>query len=256
MSSRAGRRASGSASASKSSSRAASPATTKIARCRGGTASTSSGQFGVLVEDRPLELLKGRARLDAQLVDEQTPRLPIDLERLRLPSGAVERQHELRAKPLAERMLADERLELCDELSVAPECEVGVDAPLERDEPEFLETEDLSLGERLVRDVGERRAAPERECVTEEPRSGLGRRPLPLLDQALEAEQVELFGLDSDQVAGFLGDDRVPGASSLRSRETWYCSALAAAFGAPFPPQLVDQPVGRDDLVRAREQQG
>ena len=89
-------------------------------------------------------------------------------------------------------MLANESFELRHELDAAPEFEVGVDAPLERDEPQLLETKDLTLGERLVRDVGERGAAPESECLAEEPRRGLGRRSLPLLDQALEAEQVEL----------------------------------------------------------------
>ena len=68
MSSRAGRRASGSASASRLSSRSSSPATTMIARCRGGTVSTVRGQLGVLVEDRLLELGEGGAGLDAQLV--------------------------------------------------------------------------------------------------------------------------------------------------------------------------------------------
>ena len=58
------------------------------------------------------------------------------------------------------------------------------------------------LGERLVREVGERRAAPERERLAEEPRGDLGRRPLRLLDEPLEAEQVELVGPDPDQVAG------------------------------------------------------
>ena len=42
------------------------------------------GQGRVMAKDRLLELLQGRARLDAELVDEQPPRLAIDLERLDL----------------------------------------------------------------------------------------------------------------------------------------------------------------------------
>ena len=42
------------------------------------------GQGRVLAKDRLLELVQGRARLDAELVDEQPPRLAIDLERLDL----------------------------------------------------------------------------------------------------------------------------------------------------------------------------
>jgi Protein kinase domain len=213
-------------------------------------------QSGVLVEDRLLELVEGGARLDAQLLHQQTPRLPVDLERLRLPSGAVQREHELRPRPLAERMLADEGLELRDELGGAPECEVSVDASLERDEPQLLETKDLRLRERLVRDVGERRAAPESECLTENSFGGFGRRPLSLLDQVLEAEQVELEGPDSDHVAGLAGDDRVTRGEQLAEPGHVVLQRVASRFGSSFPPQLFDQPVGRDDLVRAGEQQG
>ena len=42
----------------------------------------------------------------------------------------------------------------------------------------------------------------------------------------------------------------------MRSCETWYCSALAAAVGRLCAPELVDEPVCRDDLVRTREQEG
>ena len=37
-----------------------------------------------MAEDRLLELVEGRARLDAELVDEQPPGLAVDLERLDL----------------------------------------------------------------------------------------------------------------------------------------------------------------------------
>jgi hypothetical protein len=127
-----------------------------------------------LVEDRLFELMEGGTRLDAQLLYQQVPRLSVHVERLRLSPGAIEREHQLRAKPFTEGMLADESLEFGGELDVAPECEIGVDAVLQRAEPQLLETEDLTLGERLVRDVGERGAAPECERLTEELRGRLG----------------------------------------------------------------------------------
>jgi hypothetical protein len=70
------------------------------------------GQLRALLEDRLLELVEGRARLDAQLVPQQTPRLAIDLQPVCLASGAVERQHQLRSRPPAKRVLADESLDL------------------------------------------------------------------------------------------------------------------------------------------------
>ena len=84
MSSRAGRRASGSAIARRSSSRSGSVATTMIARCRGAAGASCEAQGRVMAKDRLLELLQSRARLDAELVDEQLPRLAIELERLDL----------------------------------------------------------------------------------------------------------------------------------------------------------------------------
>ena len=59
-------------------------------------------------EDRLLESLQGLARLDAELVDERLTRLPIGVERVGLPAGAVEGEHLLGAQTLPERMLADE----------------------------------------------------------------------------------------------------------------------------------------------------
>jgi hypothetical protein len=77
------------------------------------------GEDRILAKDRLLELVEGRARLDAQLVDEQTARLPIDLERIGLSTGAVERSHERRAEPLAKRVRLHEHFELGDELRVS-----------------------------------------------------------------------------------------------------------------------------------------
>ncbi len=117
----------------------------------------------VLAEDRGLELAELRAGVDAELLDEGLARGAVGGERVGLPAGAVEREHELRARPLAEWLRGDERLELGDELRVAPEREVGLDPLLERDGAQLLEPGDLGLRERLVEEVGERRAAPERE---------------------------------------------------------------------------------------------
>ena len=58
-------------------------------------------------------------------------------------------------------MLRDECLELGDELVVAPQREVGVDAELGRREPDLVESGDRRLGEALVPEVRERRSAPQ-----------------------------------------------------------------------------------------------
>ena len=58
-------------------------------------------------------------------------------------------------------MLRDQLLELRYELGVPASLEVVVDALLQRNETELFQTRDLVARERFVREVGERRAAPE-----------------------------------------------------------------------------------------------
>lgn len=50
-----------------------------------------------MAEDRLLKPLQPLARLDAEVVDERSPRLAVRLERIRLPVGAVEGEHLLGA---------------------------------------------------------------------------------------------------------------------------------------------------------------
>ena len=77
-----------------------------------------------------------------------------------------------------------------------PEREVRVDALLERREPQLLEPRDLRLRERLVGEVGERRATPEREGLTQLLRGRRGLAAARLADQPLEARDVQLGRLE------------------------------------------------------------
>ena len=64
---------------------------------------------------------------------------PVGGERVRLAPGAIEREHQLAAKALAQRLRGDQRLELADEVGVAPERELGLDPLLEGAPAELLE---------------------------------------------------------------------------------------------------------------------
>ena len=64
-------------------------------------------------------------------------------------------------------MFGDQCFQLAYELGVPPERKVGVDSPLDRGEPQLLDSPDRRLRERLVCEVGERRSAPERERLSE-----------------------------------------------------------------------------------------
>ena len=127
----------------------------------------------VLAQDGRLQLLELGPRVEAQLVEQRLAGGAIRGERVGLAAGSVEGEHQLSARPLAERVRLDDRLELGDELRVAAEREVGLDPLLEHDGAQLLETGDLGLCERLVREVGERGAAPERERLAERRLGGL-----------------------------------------------------------------------------------
>ena len=59
-----------------------------------------------------LELAQPLARLDPELLDQLPARVLVRLQRVGLPVGAVEREHQLRAQALAVRVLVDQPLEL------------------------------------------------------------------------------------------------------------------------------------------------
>ena len=94
-------------------------------------------------------------------------------------------------------MLRDQPLELADELSAAAELEVGVDPLLERLQAQLLEPADLGLDEGLEGEVGERWAAPQGQRLPEQLRPLFRRLGSCLGDEALEALEVELRGLDA-----------------------------------------------------------
>ena len=88
----------------------------------------ASVELRILVEDCPFESSQRRPGLDPELLDERLPRRPVRRQRVGLPARAVEREHQLAAQSLAQRVLGDECFELGNELGCATEREVGVDA--------------------------------------------------------------------------------------------------------------------------------
>jgi hypothetical protein len=83
-------------------------------------------------ENGLLQLLELRSRLDPQLLNQHVARIPVGGERVGLPAGSVEREHQQRVKALAHRFGGDERLELCDHVAVPALAQVVLDRELER----------------------------------------------------------------------------------------------------------------------------
>ena len=221
-------------------------------------------ELGAVGEDLGLELAQLRARLEPQLVAHLPSAVAVGLQRLGLPPAAVEREHELAAYALAQRVLAHERLELADHLRVAAERQVCVDALLDGDQAQLVEPRDLLLGERLVGEVRQRRAAPQRQPLAQPLRRAIrlarGERALAGVHRPLEALHVDIVGAELQQVAVGPRDEHVAVAigavlqllAQLRHVDL---QALGRRRRRALAPQLVDQPVGRDDLVAVQEQQ-
>ena len=144
-----------------------------------------------------LQLLQRRRRLQAELVVEPPAEPVVRGERLGLAAGAVEGEHELAVRRLAQRVGGDDALELRDRVGVAAEREPGLDPLLPAREPELLEVRGLDARERLV-ELGERRAPPQAQRLLEQRRRLLGvargERGAAPLPQAAEADRVDALG--------------------------------------------------------------
>ena len=81
----------------------------------------------ILGKNRALQLSKLRARFDAKLGHEHVSGILIGGERIRLSSVTVEREHELAAQPLTQRMAFHSGQQLSNDRRVATEQKVGVD---------------------------------------------------------------------------------------------------------------------------------
>ncbi len=218
-----------------------------------------SVQRRVVSEDRPFELPERIARLDPELVDQRPSRPLVDGERVRLPSRAIEREHQLSAKPLPKRVLGDQALELGDELAMAAEPEIGVDPILECRDSKLLEPDDLRVSERLPGEVGERRPTPERECRPQ----GVGRtsgvarpeRRPPLLAETSELEEVDGFRVDDEPVPRRRRLERAFGQELSQLRDV-DLDRVAGRVGRVLPPEPIDEAIARDDVICLQEQGG
>ena len=165
----------------------------------------------VLVEDAPFELAELGRRLEPQLVDENGAPRAIGGERVGLAAAAVQREHQLAAQSLVQRMLGHEPLEVLERLGVAAEAEVGLEAPLHAREPEVVEPRRLLRRELIRREVSERVTAPEIErAAVQRPRQPcvpVVERVTGIREEPLEPDGVALAVLELDQVAGSARDE-------------------------------------------------
>ena len=190
-----------------------------------------------------MEVSQRLARLDPELVDECAPSLLVGVQRLGLASATVEGEDQLRAQPLAQRILLDEPLQLAGQLVVPTGFEVLIDALLETCESRVLQPGDLRPGKAARTELRQRFPAPERERVAR----------LALLSEPLKTGQVELALFHPQQVARLPGRDPLL-AEHLPEPRDVHLERLLRGLRRSVLPQAVGQPVGRDDAVRVEEE--
>jgi hypothetical protein len=132
------------------------------------------GRLGILAQDRQLQIAQPRRRLDAQLLVEPPAEALVGGERLGLAARAVEGEHELAVRALAQRVRRDQQLELGDELAGRAAGEIRLDALLQAVQSQVIEPRAFGCREGLG-ELGHRRSAPQRQGVAQ-----VARRPQPL----------------------------------------------------------------------------
>ena len=139
-----------------------------------------------MAHDRRLQLAQRCAGLEPELLDEQLAPSAIDVERLGLTAGSVEREHQQAAGAFAQRLAGHQLLQICQRLYVSAALQPAIGELLARHEHQLLQAGDLRPQRPLVGEVGQHRAAPERQRLGE---LGLLR---PTARERLEATRVHL----------------------------------------------------------------
>ena len=90
----------------------------QVAACRSGPRIRCSGsEAAVVLEDLLLQRLQLRAGVEPELLGQVLPDAAVGGQRVRLPAGAVEHSDQQRPQPLAQRVFADQRLQVTDQLA-------------------------------------------------------------------------------------------------------------------------------------------
>ena len=204
-----------------------------------------------MTQNRALELAERRAGLETELVVQHPPRLLVRLERLGLAAAAVEREDQLAAQPLAQRVLRDEHEQLGHELAVAAAVEIGLEPVLERRQPQLLERGRLRARERRVH-VGERLAAPQRVRLAQQPRAHGGIRVRARCGEELaERVEIELARLDPDRVPV---TGRLDPVAEQPSQPVDLRLERREPAGRQLFPYPLEQPLRRHGPVRVKKQ--
>jgi hypothetical protein len=206
-------------------------------------------ELGVLAQDRLVQPAQLRPRLRPDRLHERSAEVAVGLQRVRLAAGAIEGEHPLGVQALSQRLLGRGRIDLPDDLAVPAVREIGVHGQLDCPQAQLLQAADLAAGERLVRDVGQRRAAPQRQRLARHPAR----------DQLLEAVGVQAT-VSEAQLVPAPARDELPAVSPVRQGlaqlRDIQLDHLVGSGRWLLPPKALHEAVGRDGRAPVQRQQG
>nr|WP_300019436.1 hypothetical protein [Pseudonocardia sp.] len=214
-------------------------------------------QRRVLGQDRRVQRAHLGPGLDAQLRGQPAAQPAVGVERLGLPAVAVEREHELRPRAFAQRMVGDHGLQHRHRLAVPTEGEHRRDAVLRGGRAQLREPGGLRTRERPGGELVECRSAPQHQRVVERGDGArvvtAGRGAAPGHDPRLGERGVAVRGVE--QVARRPGADRDAAAVERPPQpQHVVLQGLRRRARRRAVPQGVDEPVLADDRAAVHRQ--
>ena len=85
-----------------------------------------------MLQDLLLQIPQLGGRFEPNLVEQVAPEVPIYRQCVGVPAAEIQGGHQLSVRAFPQRMCANERLQLGDELVMSTECEHGISASLHR----------------------------------------------------------------------------------------------------------------------------
>ena len=164
------------------------------------------GSCSRIARSSPADPALARSRLSTTSVFSDRP---VGRQSVRLSTRAIEREHSWPRSRSRYGCAATSAVELGDEARRSTGRSPRRFATLDGVELELLEPGSLPPGERLVREIGERRPSPQRESLTQTSTRCRWLQLPGLLHKTLEAPQVELVVAHSESVPRSLRHDSV-----------------------------------------------
>jgi hypothetical protein len=159
------------------------------------------GQVGITAQDPFVQVLELLTRLDAQLGHERGPPGAEYRQRLVLPAAAQQRQHQQGPGRFPQGVRVHQRAQLRQALAVPPQPQFALEQRLQRGQPLLLQLPG-DVAQRIAPRVGQRRSPPQRQRLAEQDDRVRIVSRTRLRHQTPEPVQVDLVGIDLEQVSG------------------------------------------------------